>query len=641
MSKITNNVFLTIRNAINISDVIQNYIKVIKKGNNYWAICPFHNDTNESLSINDKKQIFKCFACNHAGDVIKFVAEYKKISYTLAAQEIVQLMNLDLNLLNHLQKISPQEIKKNKVFDLNKQIQKWFINFLNNKNNIHVIDYLTKRNLNKNDLAYFKIGYAPNNDELLNLIKSNYNNLIQENDEFELNKLIENSFLVIDKNGNYHDFFNDRIIFSIYDHLNNVVGFSGRIITNEKTPKYLNTKTTSVFKKDEVLYNFHNVITIENNHQLFIVEGFMDVITIHKSNKPNVVATMGVELTNKHLELIKSYGIKDLILCFDNDQAGFLATKKQIMKLINSPFNIFIVDHKDNDCKDMDEYANKHGYSATSKLLDQQLHISEFLLLEISNANKSTPSLKHSYKQECFTIIKKYGDIFYIDKYVDFMKQTFSIEENLLKKIIEELLINKQCNSIQNKKNIQSYQKQTQVTNKLTTSNPKVILTKIDKHFNHLVVIMLMNRVFFNRLDAQVRNRLTKEQSLVINIIEDFYLYHFKINNILKNTDSFIEFINKNYSKHTNVINQLTNMVKIIKYNPKFDNIVAFELAKNNFIYEWLNNQIKRLKLINLNLNMNNNQEQIINNEKLIKQYNDEKILLDNLINASLFHKNQ
>ncbi|RCT49044.1 DNA primase, partial [Ureaplasma urealyticum] len=87
MSKITNNVFLTIRNAVNISDVIQNYIKVIKKGNNYWAICPFHNDTNESLSINDKKQIFKCFACNHAGDVIKFVAEYKKISYTLAAQE--------------------------------------------------------------------------------------------------------------------------------------------------------------------------------------------------------------------------------------------------------------------------------------------------------------------------------------------------------------------------------------------------------------------------------------------------------------------------------------------------------------------------------------------------------------------------
>nr|WP_318024927.1 toprim domain-containing protein [Ureaplasma urealyticum] len=147
-------------------------------------------------------------------------------------------------------------------------------------------------------------------------------------------------------------------------------------------------------KKDEILYNFHNVITIENNHQLFIVEGFMDVITIHKSNKPNVVATMGVELTNKHLELIKSYGIKDLILCFDNDQAGFLATKKQVMKLINSPFNIFIVDHKDNDCKDMDEYANKHGYSATSKLLDQQLHISEFLLLEISNTNKSTPLTK-------------------------------------------------------------------------------------------------------------------------------------------------------------------------------------------------------------------------------------------------------
>lgn len=97
---------------------------------------------------------------------------------------------------------------------------------------------------------------------------------------------------------------------------------------------------------------------------------------------------------------------------------------------------------------------------------------------------------------------------------------------------------------------------------------------------------MLMNRVFFNRLDVQIRNRLTKEQSLVINIIEDFYLYHFKINNILKNTDSFIEFINKNYSKHTNVINRLTNMVQIIKYNPKFDNIVAFELAKNNFIYE-------------------------------------------------------
>lgn len=108
-------------------------------------------------------------------------------------------------------------------------------------------------------------------------------------------------------------------------------------------------------------------------------------------------------------------------------------------------------------------------------------------------------------------------------------------------------------------KNIQSYQKQTQVTNKLTTSNPKVILTKIDKHFNHLVVIMLMNRVFFNRLDAQVRNRLTKEQSLVINIIEDFYLYHFKINNILK---TLILLLNLLIKTTVNILMLLTSLQK-------------------------------------------------------------------------------
>lgn len=108
-------------------------------------------------------------------------------------------------------------------------------------------------------------------------------------------------------------------------------------------------------------------------------------------------------------------------------------------------------------------------------------------------------------------------------------------------------------------KNIQSYQKQTQVTNKLTTSNPKVILTKIDKHFNHLVVIMLMNRVFFNRLDAQVRNRLTKEQSLVINIIEDFYLYHFNINNILK---TLILLLNLLIKTTVNILMLLTSLQK-------------------------------------------------------------------------------
>ncbi|EDU06156.1 DNA primase [Ureaplasma urealyticum] len=648
MSKITNNVFQAIRDAVNISNVIQNYIKVIKKGNNYWAICPFHNDTNESLSISDKKQIFKCFSCNHAGDVIKFVADYKKIPYVLAAQEIIRTMNLDLKLLNHLQKISPEETKKNKLFDLNKQIQKWFINFLNNKNNKHVLDYLVKRNLNQSDLEYFKIGYAPGNDQLLNLIKSNYDNLVQENDEFELNKLINNSFLVIDKKGDYHDFFNDRIIFSIYDHLNNIVGFSGRIINNEKTPKYLNTKTTLVFKKDEILYNFNNVITLDDNHQLFIVEGFMDAITTHKSNKPNVVATMGVELSNKHLETIANYGIKDLILCFDNDHAGFLATKKQVLKLANLAFNIFVVDHKNNDCKDIDEYANKYGYDATNKLLEQQLHISEFLLLDITNTNKSTPSLKHSYKQDCFEIIQKYGDIFYIDKYVDFINQTLQMDEVLLKKIIEELLIKKQSKPIQNKENEYSYvyqDKKYHKTKKQITqqsfNNKKLPLTKINKHFNHLVIILLMNRKFLNRFDSQIRNKFSRNQNLIVNIIEDFYLYNFEVNAILKDSEIFIEFINKNYAKYDEIINQFTKIIQVVKYNPKLDNLIAFELAKNSFLYEWYKNEIKHLKLTNLNLDINDNQEQIANNEKLIKQYNDEKVLLDNLINASLFHKNQ
>lgn len=353
-----------IKKTIDIADGIGHYLQLTKKGSNFWAVCPFHQDTKPSLSISNKLQIFNCFTCRHSGDLIKFVQDYKQISEINAIKEIVNEFNLDKKILNKIEEISPQEQQKFRLYELNNLSSFWYCEFLKNNENKFALDYLYNRGLDDETIRVFKIGYAPNKKDIIYKMATNQNNLRQLSSDkndliFSFNELTAAKLINVSQNGEIFDFFNDRIIFSIEDENENIIGFSGRTI-KDVTPKYLNTATNEIFKKEITLYNIANAIKYQNNNTLYIVEGFMDVIALYKIGIKNVVATMGVAFSLHHLnKILENMDIETIILAFDNDAAGE-SSKLKVAKEIGDKINVFLLKKWQYSEKDFDELVNKY-----------------------------------------------------------------------------------------------------------------------------------------------------------------------------------------------------------------------------------------------------------------------------------------
>ncbi|EGZ31296.1 DNA primase [Malacoplasma iowae] len=441
-----------------IVDVIKNYINLQKKGNNYWGLCPFHGDNNPSLSVNESKKIFKCFVCNAKGNAINFVAKYKKISDFNAIKEIATTFNLsDINLNNYFKNYSDINEKWEKIYKLNSQACFIYHKSLLADKYEKQLNYLLDRNLTIDLIKEYEIGYAPNEDNSKYLFSrlTNENNMFganrDENFIWTPNQLVENSLAILKDDGTYSDFFWDRIIIPIKDEHNNIVGFSGRILNQSGNIKYLNTKTTDVFKKENLLFNFNNFDKTQFN-EIFVVEGYMDVFAFRQINIENVIASMGTAFTNHQINLIKKYpNIKSIILCFDNDNAGYNATMEFVKKIKNWNINIFIVKPYDKNFKDIDEYLKANGKEKTRNIVSNHISVVEFQI-EKKFSETTTDKEKKVYANEIIANINEIGfNELFIDSDLQKLSNASGISVENLK-----TLINKKSNEnliYQNKQN--------------------------------------------------------------------------------------------------------------------------------------------------------------------------------------------
>lgn len=630
----SNNFFNKVKNSTKVSEVIKQYINIEKAGNNFKAICPFHGDKNPSLVISDDKGIYKCFSCNNSGDMFSFVSNYKKINRFQAAKEIIDVLSLNIELPNNYIEKNEYYQKLELHYKLNEKIRLWYAHFLQNKENNFAINYLYSRGLNDEDIKYFKIGYAPSNNILFELINQNYKTLVQENELFKLEKLIDNSFLNVSEDGNYYDFFSNRIMFSIYNKDDNCVGFSGRSLDKQSFAKYLNTKTTEVFKKESILYNFNNVLKNSNNiDTLFILEGFMDVIKTHKSGIINCVATMGVELSLLHLEHIKNSGFKNLVFCFDNDLAGLNATIKLINSLSsNNDFKIFIVEHKKNNYKDIDEYANIYGYEETKKLMNNHIHSSEYLLKYLVKNNELTKSQLSSLFDNAINIIKKHGRLEFYDFYKNFLINNFNIEESIVKTKIHDAINEKK---ITNKINfIKENNSDNEYSNSSLNNSDKDILKSnksqetgfesFYKKQNLMIFISIIKKMFIiNPHDSlnlfyDYASFLDQRQNIIMNLLIEFYEISNKkqkifFDNTYKNNDFELFLISKKGS-FINAANFLMELYKQHDIYESNSNLMRLEI-------DWMN-----LKLLVLQKNLLDLQKGIFKSEILDKKEHYQKI---------------
>lgn len=366
-----------IRKSVNIVDIISDYIPIEQKGRNYFAICPFHDDHNPSMSISPEKQIYTCFVCGAHGNVFNFIMDYENVSFYEALKIVANKSNIELNIDDYNQNIEKRN-DNNNLYEIYDFAFKYYQNNLLTKDGKEALDYLYKRDFTDEIIKEFGIGLSTKNKLTKVLLNKGYKN------EDLLNSGIS-SF-----NDNVYDTFIDRIMFPLWDLDGKVVGFSGRIYKTNDSSKYVNSKESDIFKKGNLLYNYHRAKQFARRKKsVIIVEGFMDVIALYKVGIYNVVASMGTAITKEQARLLKKLST-NIILCFDGDTAGNKATLSCSNELTDIGIYPKII--RLPSPLDPDEFLSKYGKEKFDEYLENPKSLLDYKIdyyRSITNFNNS------------------------------------------------------------------------------------------------------------------------------------------------------------------------------------------------------------------------------------------------------------
>lgn len=359
-----------VKDKADIVDVISEHIVLKKKGKEFVGICPFHDDSKPSMTVSPAKQFYYCFSCGAGGNSIKFLMEFTRNNFTdvvlsLAKKNDINVINVD----GPQQEIYKKQLsRREELYKILRVTKEWFKSQLNNTLGKEAHHYLTsQRNLNIKNINDFELGYAPNSwNDLFNYLS--------KVEKFPL-KLILSAGLVVSKDNadKVYDRFRNRLIVPIFDMQGRVVAFGGRSLDGQE-PKYLNSPETEVFEKGKMLFAFDKASSnIRKRDKAVVVEGYFDVISLHSKGITNSVASLGTALNKYQIsQLCRCTDSKNIIINFDSDNAGRLATKRVINEVeslsLHDQINLKILEIK--SFKDPDEYLKENTPEDYFNLID-------------------------------------------------------------------------------------------------------------------------------------------------------------------------------------------------------------------------------------------------------------------------------
>jgi len=370
-----------IRAKADIVEIIQRYLPLIKKGKNYVAVCPFHDDHDPSMSISEDKQIYKCFVCGAGGNVFNFVKDFEKIQYNDA---IIKVANYVSFQLDEKYLIAPRKIdpKLQSLYDVLNEYVKYSRYILNTEDASEAKKYLYKRGLDDSIIQKFEIGYNLNNDQSTKFLLAK---------GFTLESCVKANISRTNEFGS-KDVFNQRIVFPIHNPQGQPVAFTARTMNPSESSKYINSTETPLYIKGNLLFNYHRAIkSIKQTREIIIVEGVMDVIALDRVNIENVVATLGTACTKEQISLIQNAS-SNVVLCYDSDTAGQTATLKLARLLIANRLNVSIIQNNTN--LDLDEIIEQKSKDALIRLMSQKTSYLDFFFnysikrLDLENYNQ-------------------------------------------------------------------------------------------------------------------------------------------------------------------------------------------------------------------------------------------------------------
>ncbi len=460
-----------IRSANDIVDVISSYIPLEKKGKNFFGVCPFHDDSNPSMSVSRDKQIYKCFSCGASGNVFNFVMDYEHVDFKEALAILAKKAGIVLNSVN----VKSKENKYDKYYKMYDISLKLYQNNLSSNLGTSAKEYLHKRGITDELIKTFKIGLATTSKDSLSKI---LNSKDYTNKEIELYGLGTGT----------SDLYINRIMFPLFDISNNIVGFSGRIYNTSSSSKYINTKETPIFKKGELLYNYYNAKdSVRQLKKIVLVEGFMDVIRLHSINVTNAVALMGTSLTKEQINLLKRLSL-NITLCLDGDSAGRKAMSVNGALLEEAGFNVTVVELPDN--LDPDEYILKNGKDSYMSLLDNAIPYSDYKINYLKEG-KNLLSVEEQtvYINSVIDEISKEKDVIKQELLLNKLSKEFNLDVEILKNKLQN---KEKCSKIETlnkepikKQKLDKYQKATYLI-LYTMLNSYDAVIKYEKQLNFL-----------------------------------------------------------------------------------------------------------------------------------------------------------
>lgn len=391
-----------LRSKCDIVDIASKYITLNRRGSNFWACCPFHNEKTPSFSIKQDGQFFKCFGCGESGNVITFVMKMENVDFVGAVEILCKYANMEMPTSEDTEEMQKRKRQRDKIFSILRETTEFYQNNLKNNPNSLQAQYLKKRGINDAMIKKFKIGASLNYDSLPKLLISK---------GFEPEDMILAGVVGRGEEGNLYDFYGTRLLFPIFNSLGDVVAYSGRSVDNNpQHAKYKNTPQSPVFNKSEILFAYNFVRDLKKEHMLdtiIIVEGHVDVISCHQAGITNTIGCMGTALTPIHAKRIKQL-VDNVILCLDGDNAGAMATYKAIDTLKEVGLNIKVV--RLSKAKDPDEYIKKFGKENFLNELYSGMDCVDFVLKDSAKKyDLNSNSDKTKYIAEALNYISKFS----------------------------------------------------------------------------------------------------------------------------------------------------------------------------------------------------------------------------------------
>lgn len=543
--QISEEILEKIKSQNDIVDVISERVRLRKSGRNFTGLCPFHNEKTPSFSVSQEKQIYKCFGCGEAGNVISFVMKEKNLPFIEAVKYLANRANIPLEMNNGEKSQSSK--KKDLLYRINVEAAKFF--FSNLMNNQNAKEYFLNRGIKEETIKKFGLGFANDswNSLMFYLRKKGINDtLLEEAGLISVNK----------EKGRKYDRFRNRVMFPVFDYQGKVIGFGGRVLDDSK-PKYLNSPETLVFQKGTNLYGLNFALKHNMSERYFvIVEGYMDLISLHQYGITNVVASLGTALTINQARLLKRYADK-VIISYDADMAGQMATLRGLEILRTAGFDVRVLNIPQG--KDPDEYVRSNGKEAFLKLINSAEPLIDYRMKKAEEGIdfKNSQSLI-LYAKRIMEIISDLDPV-EKDVYIKKASENTGIKEQTLYDILKSKMKDNRENNFRN--------------NKEEDRSKLYVEPGFLKAERAILKIMLENKEYLQYIEE----RISENDFILLEHKEIFTVIMLAKGENINNIDSFIE------SKLNNT-KSIGELVKIRDENIFFADDVKVQI--NDFINE-------------------------------------------------------